>query len=96
MSDTSRQRVCSIFNFLGGVGGLIALATIVFYGGALVSQVKSLEYRVTIIESAGPATMQSHIALDEQRYIDHERRIEITERLLPSMDQKLDQLLKRP
>jgi hypothetical protein len=78
------------------MGGLISLATIVFYGGTLVSQVNSLDRRVTTIENAGPATLQSHIALDEQRYIDHERRIEITEKLLPSMDRKLDQLLKKP
>lgn len=96
MSEQSRQRVCSTFNFFGGMGGLISLATIVFYGGHLVSQVKTLDTRVSVMEGSGPIAVQTHIALDNQRYIDHERRLEQLERLLPAMDAKLDKLLSKP
>jgi len=96
MMAEGRNRFVATFSFLGGIGGLISLATIVFYGGHLVATVNTLNARVTTLENAGPATVQAHIAMDEVRYQDHERRMENMERMLPSMDKKLDRLLTRP
>lgn len=55
-----------ILNFIGGVSGLIALATLVFMGGSIVEKIRSLDLRVTAIESAGSATLRTHIAADAQ------------------------------
>lgn len=58
--------VADILNFVGGVSGMIALATLVFMGGALVEKMKALDIRVTAIESAGSSTLRSHVAADEK------------------------------
>lgn len=58
--------VADILNFVGGVSGMIALATLVFMGGALVEKMKALDIRVTAIESGGSSTLKSHVAADEK------------------------------
>lgn len=58
--------IADILNFIGGVSGLIALATLVFMGGSIVEKIRTLDLRVTAIESAGSSTLRTHIAADEK------------------------------
>lgn len=58
--------IADILNFVGGVSGLVALATLVFMGGSIVEKIRTLDIRVTAIENAGSSTLRSHIAADEK------------------------------
>lgn len=72
-------KLAAILNFVGGVSGLLALGAIVFWGGALVEKVRSLDGRVAAIEALGSTSLQKHIASDEKIDEAHSARLRMLE-----------------
>lgn len=75
MSDTKQQRIIAGLNFFGGISGILAIATLIFYGGAMVERLRAVEIRVNVIEAQGSPTCQQHIATDNERFTSEERRM---------------------
>lgn len=99
MRDTTehvrRGGIAAIFNFIGGVTGAIALATVIFSFGTLVEQLKSVNSRVQEIERNGTPLMREHIKLDDQRAVSEEARLKMLESnndILHRVDTKVESL----
>lgn len=57
----------ALLNFIGGLGGLVAVATVVFYGGSMVEKLNSLDARVKAIETGGSPSLREYVKAAEQR-----------------------------
>ena len=70
-----RQRIGTLFNFIGGLSGLISLLTVALVVGEVRRQVSVNARRLDIIEAAGSPGLKAHEAMDDIRNRDQDREI---------------------
>lgn len=88
-----RNLVAAMLSAVGGVGGLVAIALVIWRGGALAQVVEGLEVRVARIEINGSNGLQIHEAKDDQRVADIQHRLDRLESMLTTVariETKLD------
>jgi predicted membrane chloride channel (bestrophin family) len=75
-----RTLVASVFSAVGGVSGVIAIALVIWRGGAMAENQRFHEVRLTTMEgimnNAGSLGLQKHVAIDDARSAVDEQRIE--------------------
>lgn len=76
------EGVKSIFNVVGGVGGLLAISIVIWKGGALYARDLQQETRLCVLEKEGSATLQSYIKVEEERYGFLRDRVKMLEAVL--------------
>lgn len=67
--------VSSVFNFLGGVSGLLSICVVFWRGGAIEKQVDVTAKDVTEIRQTGSAGLREHVKMDDERVMDLARRM---------------------
>ncbi len=70
---------------VGGAAGLISMACVVFYGGALAERVAGHERRLVLIEGLGSPTVQRHIDEDNTRVSEIRRRLDAQDAVLADL-----------
>lgn len=68
--EKQTNKIAALMNLVGGISGVTALAGLVFYGGAMVEKVRSMDVRLSAVEINGSIQLQKHIVTDEQRTTD--------------------------
>lgn len=64
MKEMSNHPVIAAMNFVGGVSGMLAMLTIVFFSGSIVEKIKSIDSRVTVLENNGSSFAREHAKED--------------------------------
>ena len=65
----------AMFNFVGGLAGLLSLALIVWNGGTLWQMVQQDHQRIDVIETGGSIGLREHVKEDNQRVADLAARL---------------------
>jgi hypothetical protein len=81
------NKFLSLMTGLGGVGGAIALALIIFKGGAVVKAVESLESWRHDVEIQGTQGFREHKGKDEAEVSELKRRMEKVEAAVMSLSE---------
>lgn len=82
-----KKTLAAIFNFIGGVSGLISIAIILLKGGMLLQKVDGHETRLNNIEATGSIGLREHVKMDDERVTDVRNR---TARLEDAMMKLVD------
>lgn len=69
------QHVGNVFNFIGGISGLITCGAVLISGGRYTRQVDIDSERITAIERGGSPSMIAHEKKDDERVDDIKRRL---------------------
>jgi hypothetical protein len=92
MSERSVGKVTGILSFIGGVSGFIAIATLVFYGGAMAEQVRVLNARVTTLEAMGSPPLREHVKQDSAEYQSLSERVTRLENIMITIPAELSRI----
>jgi hypothetical protein len=93
-----------IFNFVGGISGLLSIGLLIFRGGALLQVVSDHDRRIIQMENGGSSLAREHIKLDDERVAtlkDRTSKLEAVMALIPNIERdvavmrvQIDALLK--
>lgn len=83
--EKQTNKIVALMNLVGGVSGILALATMIFYGGALVEKIRGMDVRLTAVEINGSIQLQKHIVTDDQRTMDELQRLKEVEEAIKRM-----------
>ena len=93
-----------IFNFVGGISGLLSIGLLVFRGGALLQTINDHDRRIVQMEIGGSSLAREHIKLDDERVAtlkDRTAKIEAVMASIPNIERdvavlrvQIDALLK--
>lgn len=72
--EQKKNLAASVFNFLGGLSGLISIGLIIWKGGILVATVDNHGKRLDNIEMGGSIGLREHVKLDDERINDIKQR----------------------
>ncbi len=90
MSENHRDIAGKVFNFLGGLSGLLSIALIIWKGGVLWQMVADHDRRITNVEQRGSIGLIEHVKLDDERVgaikSEQAQDREIRQRLLESVN----------
>lgn len=87
MKELVGHPITALLNFVGGISGAIALATVIFYGGALIEKIHGLDARVAKIEGAGSDIVREHIKEDQAETKATLQRLAVVEEAVKKMSQ---------
>lgn len=83
--------VSPAFNLLGGTAGALAIALVIWRGGAIERQVEIDSVRLTKLEISGSPNLEAHVKMDDERVADLARRMAMAEDSAQrSMDLKVE------
>lgn len=56
-----------VFNFIGGVSGLLSIVVLIWKGGALAQTVADHDRRISVFEVHGSVGLTEHVKYDDER-----------------------------
>lgn len=79
VKEASQHPLIATLNFLGGISGLLAGLTIVFYGGAMIEKLRTIDSRVSALEHTGSSAVREHVKEDDARELAILQRVIVLE-----------------